>query len=132
MADSRKLVFKESALLLIGEAVATGLMYAVYALLGFFSVKVLLGGIVGLLVTVLNFFGMAMVATLAADKAAQQDAAGGQKLMKSSYPIRLLVLALVLIACARSGLFDILALVLPLAFQRPVLMVLEFFRKKEV
>ena len=52
--------------------------------------------------------------------------------MKKLLIFMICLLALVLIACARSGLFDILALVLPLAFQRPVLMVLEFFRKKEV
>lgn len=130
MAESRKLVLKETALLLLGEAVAAGLMYIVYALLGFFSVKVLLGGIVGVLVAGANFFFMALVATLAADKAEQQDVAGGQKLMKSAYPIRLLVVALVLIACAKSGWFDLIALVLPLLFVRPVIMVLEFFRKK--
>lgn len=130
MADSRKMVLKETALLMLGETVAAGLMYVVYALLGYFTVKVLLGGIVGVLVTVANFFFMALVATLAADKAEQQDVAGGQKLMKSAYPVRLLVMALILFACAKSGWFDLIALVLPLLLERPVIMVLEFFRKR--
>ena len=54
----------------------------------------------------------------------------GQKLMKSAYPIRILVLAGVLIACAASGYFDVLALLLPLLFVRPVIMILGFFEKK--
>ena len=71
-----------------------------------------------------------VVATLAAEKAQQQDIEGGQKLMKSSYPIRLLVLAVVLIVCAASGYFDVLALVLPMLFVRPVIMLWEFVGKK--
>jgi hypothetical protein len=51
--------------------------------------------------------------------------------MKSSYFVRLLVLALALFVCAKSGVFNLIALVLPLAFVRPVLSLAEFFRKAE-
>ena len=128
--DSRKLVLKETAIILCGEAVCVGAMLGVYALLGYFDLAVLLGGIVGAVVAAANFFFMAMMTQLAADRAENQDVDGGKKLLKASYPIRLLVLALVLIACGKSGIFNILALVLPLVFVRPVLMVAEFFRKK--
>jgi hypothetical protein len=37
-----------------------------------------------------------------------------------------------LILCAKSGAFDVLALVLPLLFVRPVITLAEFFRKKGV
>ena len=77
-----------------------------------------------------NFFFMAVAATLAADKAEAQDVEGGKKLMKSAYPIRLLVLAVLLILLAKSGYFDVLALALPLLFVRPILTLAEFFRKK--
>ena len=132
MAESRKFVLKETLLVLAGVLICTALMCGVYALLGRFDLSVLLGGLVGALLSCGNFFFMAMIATLAADKAEQQDAEGGKKLMKSSYPIRILVLAAVLILCAKSGYFNVLALALPLAFVRPVLMILEFFRKKGV
>ena len=75
---------------------------------------------------------LAMIATLASDKAEAGDPVAGQKLMKSSYPIRLLVMAAVLILCAKSGYFDVIALVVPLLFVRPILTVKEFFRKKGV
>ena len=42
-----------------------------------------------------------------------------------------LLLAVVLIACAKSGVFDVLAMALPLLFVRPAMLVTEFFRKKE-
>ena len=130
--DSRKTVCKETLVVLIGLLICTGIMFGIYALLGYFSIKVLLGGLVGAAAAVANFFFMAVAVSLAADKAQQQDVEGGQKLIKGAYPIRLLLLAVVLFACGKSGYFNILALVLPLAFVRPVLTVAEFFRKKEV
>ena len=127
--DSRKVVFKETAVVVIGQLIGVALMFGIYWLLGYFSVKVLLGGIVGLLAAVGNFFFMAVVVSLAADKAEQQDVSGGKKLLKGVYPIRLLVLAVILFACGKSGYFAVLAMVLPLAFVRPTLTVAEFFRK---
>lgn len=131
MTESRKIVFQETGIIAIGEAVCVALMCGVYALISKFSMSVLLGGIVGAVLATGNFFFLAVVATLAADRAEAQDVEGGKKLMKSSYPIRLLVLAGLLILCAKSGYFDVLALVLPLVLVRPVLTVAEFFRKKE-
>lgn len=128
--DSRKIVFHETGILAAGMAICVGLMFGIYALLGRFDSRVLWGGLTGTLVTLLNFFVMAIVTMLAADKAQQQDVASGRKLLKGAYPLRLLVLAVVLFACAKSGFFDVLALVLPLAFVRPILTIAEFFRKK--
>lgn len=132
MTDSRKLVLRETAVIAIGEIICVALMCGVYALIGKFSFSVLWGGLVGLLVATGNFFFLAVIATLAADRAEKQDVAGGQKLMRSSYPIRLLAMAVVLILCAKSGLFDLIALVLPLVFVRPILAIAEFFKKKGV
>ena len=130
MTDSRKFVLQQTAVIAIGEAVCVALMCAVYAIIGKFNVSVLLGGAVGLLVATGNFFALAVVATLASDKAEAGDPLSGQKLMKSSYPIRLLAMAGVLILCAKSGVFDVIALALPLVFVRPILTIAEFFKKK--
>lgn len=130
MTESRKYVLKETLAVLLGEAVCVALMFAVYALIGKFGLSVVLGGLVGVVLATGNFFFMALIATLAADRAEQQDVEGGQKLIKSSWPIRLAVMAVVLFVCAKSGYFDVVALVLPLVFVRPVLTVREFFKKK--
>lgn len=130
MTESRKIVLKETALIAAGELICVAIMCGVYAVIGKFALSVVLGGLVGLLVATGNFFFMAVAATLAADKAEAQDVEGGKKLMKGSYPIRMLVMAGVLILCAKSGFFDMLALVLPLLFVRPILTIAEFFRKK--
>ncbi|MBE6986426.1 MAG: hypothetical protein E7433_03265 [Ruminococcaceae bacterium] len=128
--DSRKIVFKETAIVSIGVVACTAAMVGIFTLLGYFDTKVALGGIVGGAVAILNFFFMAIVASLAADRAERQDVEGGQKLIRSSYPIRLLLLAVILFACGKSGVFNVIALVLPLLFVRPSLTIAEFFRKK--
>lgn len=130
MTESRKDVLNKTLVVLLGEAVGLALMYAVYALLGKFSLSVLLGGIIGAVLSAANFFFMAITVTLAADRAQNGDPTAGQKLIKGTYPVRLLVLAVILFACAKSGLFDVVALVLPLVFVRPTITVAEFFKKK--
>ena len=130
MIDSRKFILQKTAIIALGQALCVAVMIGVFALLGYYDRSVLLGGIFGGIIAIGNFFVMAVCADLAADRAEQGDAAAGQKLIKMSYPIRLLVLAVVLIACAKSGVFHVLAMVLPLIFVRPTLTIAEFFRKK--
>lgn len=128
--DSRKIVYRETAVIAAGVAVCTAVMLVVYFLIGKFDVSVLLGGIVGALLSIGNFFFMALGTCLAADKAEAQDVKAGQLLVRNSYMLRLVVLFVILFACAKSGLFNLFALVLPLVFIRPTLTIAEFFRKK--
>ena len=128
--ESRKLLFHETAVVAAGQAICTAAMIGVFALLGKFDVSVLLGGIVGALIATANFFIMSLFVNLAADKAEAQDVAGGQKLIQLSYMGRMLGMFLALIVLAKSGFFHPLALVLPLAFTRPILTIAEIFNKK--
>lgn len=122
--------FRETVPVVIGQAACTAVMLAVFGLAGKFQLSVLLGGIAGALAATANFFIMSYVANLAADKAEAQDVAGGQKLIQFSYMGRMIGLFLVLILCAKSGYFHPLALVIPLAFTRPILTAAELFKKK--
>lgn len=128
--DSRQIVLRQTGTVAIGEAICVAVMLGVYALLGKFSMAVLLGGIAGGLLAVANFFFMALAVNQAADKAEQQDVKGGQLLIRNSYMIRLIGLFVLLFLGAKSGWFDIFALVLPLVFVRPTITAAEFFRKK--
>ena len=128
--DSRKYVLKETAVIALGQLVCTGVMFGVFALLRRFDGTVLLGGAIGAAVAVLNFFFMAVGTSLAADRAEAQNVNGGKALISMSYLIRLAAMFLILFLCAKSGRCNIFALVLPLVFTRPILMVSEFFRKK--
>ena len=128
--ESRKIVYHETGIVATGVAVCTAVMVLIFVLLGKFSLSVLWGGLAGAVISIGNFFFMAVGASLAADKAENQDVKGGSLLVRNSYMVRLLILLIVLIACAKSGVFNLIALVIPLLFVRPTLTVAEFFRKK--
>ncbi len=128
--EDKKFIYQETVRLMLGQALCISAMFGIFALLGCWDTKVLLGGIVGGIVTVANFFAMAIVASLAADKAQAQNVAGGQALIRGSYLGRLLVMFVIFFAFAKSGLCNVIAMVLPLAFVKPILMIGEFFRKK--
>jgi len=128
--DMRKVVLRQTGIIALGEAIGVAAMIGIFALLGKFDTTVLLGGIVGGLVAVGNFLAMAIGVNLAVDKAQQQNVKGGQAALKGSYLIRMLVMGLVLFAFARSGLCNVLALVIPLVFVRFTLTAAEFFRRK--
>ncbi len=128
--ESRKIVLKETAIVVIGELILCAMMVGIFALVGKLDRSVVLGALFGWLLTSGNFFFLAVSATLAADKAQDQNVNGGKNLMRSSMALRLLVLFGLMFILAKSGICNVLALVLPLVFLRPVLMLGEFFRKK--
>ena len=127
--NSRKFVMKETGMVAVGQTICVAAMIGVFALLGFYDRTVLLGGIFGGLLATLNFFFMAVGASLAADKAEKQDVKGGQALVQSSYALRMVLLFVILFALVKSGLCNVIAVVLPLAFTRPIITLGEFFRK---
>ena len=127
--DSRKFVLKETGIVALGQTLCVGLMIGIFALLGKFDTSVWLGGIAGGILAVANFFFMAISATVASEKAVNQDVKGGQLTMRLSYIVRLAVIFVILFALVKSGVCHVITAVLPLAFTRPVLFVAEFFRK---
>lgn len=129
--DPRKIVLHETLVIAVGTVLCAAVMVGTYALLGFLDRTVVLGALIGSVLSIANFFIMAVSTNLAADKAQEQDVSAGKKLVQGSYMIRLLAIFGILFVFAKTGLCDPLAMVLPLAFVRPVITVYEFFRKKE-
>ena len=127
--DSRKFILRKTAVLALGEVICCAVMVGLFALLGYFSYKVVVGGILGLLLAVGNFFFMAIASDAAADKAVEQDVKTGKSILKASYGLRLVILGVLLIVFAKSGHCNLITLVCPLVFSFPILMVTEFFRK---
>ena len=128
--DSRNIVFKETSIILIGELILLPVMLLIFFLAGHFDRTAVFGGLAGAFLAVGNFFLMAMSTSVAADKAEQQDVKGGQATMQTSYILRQLLLFGALILCAKSGVMNLLALVIPVLFVRPIITFAEFFRKK--
>lgn len=129
--DTRTFIIRKTVLLLAIEIVCAAAICGVFALLGRFGGSVLFGTIVGAIVAVANFFFMALAANHAADQAQAQNVKGGKSTIKMSYTLRLVVIFVVLFAFAKSGLCNVIAMIIPLALIRPIIMVTEFFRKED-
>lgn len=127
--STRKFILRETALLAIAELVCIAAMIGVFALLGYLNYKVILGGLIGGILAVGNFFFMAITSNAAADRAMEQEVEQGKKAVKASYGLRMLVIGVLLFLFAKSGHCNVLALVCPLFFVFPSIMVIEFFRK---
>ena len=128
--DNRKFVLSQTLTVLIGELILSALMVAVFAVLGYFDLSVVLGAAAGIVIATVNHLVLILGVMAASTKAEKQDVKGGQALVQMSYIGRLAGLFLVLVLCAKSGVFNLIALVLPLVFTRPVLTFSEFFHKK--
>ena len=127
--DSRKIVFKETAIIAVGELICSGIMVGVFAALNLFQWNVLWGALAGSAVMIANYFFMAVTVSLAADRAERGEVEQAKKMVQTSSVFRLLAMGLALFLGIKLGA-NVIALVLPLAFARPILMLAEFFRKK--
>ena len=127
--DSKKIVFKETAIIAVGELICSGIMVGIFAALGQFRMNVLWGALAGSAVMIANYFFMAVTVSLAADRAEQGEVEQAKKMVQLSSVGRLIAMGLVMFLGIKLGA-NVIALVLPRAFARPILMLAEFFRKK--
>jgi hypothetical protein len=128
--DSKNTQFPQIGFVAFGQVICTAAMIGVFALVGRYNTTVLLGGIAGALLATANYFILSYFVNKAMIKAQANDVAGGQKLIQLSYMGRMAGLFLILILCAKSGIFHVLTLAIPLVFTRPILTVAELFKKK--
>ena len=127
--DSRKIVLKETGIVAVGELLCSAAMVGVFAAFGRFEMSVLWSAFAGSLVMVINYFFMAVTVSLAADRAEAGEVQQAQKMIQLSSVVRLLLMGVAMFVGVKLGA-NVIALVLPLAFARPTLMLAEFFRKK--
>ena len=127
--DSRKIVYQETAIVAVGELICTALMVGVFAALGQFRMNVLWGALTGCGVMIANYFFMAVTVSLAADRAEKGQSKQAKSMIQLSSVVRLLLMGVALVVGIKLGA-NVIALLLPLLFVRPILMLAEFFRKK--
>lgn len=127
--DQRKLVMRETGIMAVGELICSAAMIGVFAALGYFQMNVLWGALTGSLIMTVNYFFMAVNINQAADRAEAGQLEQAQKMVQLSSTIRLIGMGIALVICIKLGA-NVVALLLPLVFFRPILMVWEFFRKK--
>lgn len=115
--------------LTIAMIICVGIMLGIYALLGIFTRSVLVGAVVGLLLSIGNFVSLSITVSNALDRAARDnDPQRAQLSIQASSVIRLLVLAAIYILLFRAKLCDPIAALLPLLLAQGVLKLVEFFR----
>ena len=115
--------------LTIAMIICVGIMLGIYALLGIFTRSVLVGAVVGLLLSIGNFVSLSITVSNALDSAARDnDPQRAQLSIQASSVIRLLVLAAIYILLFRAKLCDPIAALLPLLLAQGVLKLVEFFR----
>lgn len=127
--DSRKIVFKETAIVAAGELICSAVMVGVFTAVGHFEMNVLWGALAGCSIMIINYFFMAMIAILAADRAEKGQTQQAKKMIQLSSVTRLVLMGLALFIGIKLNA-NVIALVVPLLFVRPTLLVAEFFRKK--
>ena len=128
----RKFILRETALLALGELVCSAAIVGVFAMLGHFSYKVILGAAIGVILAVGNFFFMAIASNAVADRTiaqGEESVKQGKAAMKSSYGLRLLIIGVLLFVFAKTGHCNLIAMICPLFLILPIIMVIEFFRK---
>ena len=127
--DSRKVVLKNTAIMALGELICAAVMVGIFAAFALFSITVLLSALIGCIVMTLNYFFMAITVSVAADRAEAGQVDKAKKMVQLSSTVRLVCMGVVLLAAIKLGA-NVVALLLPLLFMRPILMVAEFFGKK--
>ena len=128
--DNRKYVISQTLTVLVGELVLSALMVGVFTLLGYFDKSVLFGAAAGSVIATINHLVLVLGVLAASSKAEKQDVKGGQALVQMSYFGRTIGLFLILVLCAKTGIFNLIALVIPLVFTRPILTITDHFNKK--
>ena len=128
--NSQNQIWKDTVPIVVGQALGVAAVAGIFAILGRFDLTVLLGSLGGAFLATANYFLMYFFANKAADKAENQDVAGGQKLIQLSYMGRMIGLLVALVLLAKSGWCNVIALAVPLAFNRPILTIHELICKK--
>lgn len=126
--DTTKAAFRQLLPVLLTEVGLTALMLGVYALIGQWSIKVLLGALLGAGLSLANF--SAMVLTLLKAERAESPARG-QLAARGSLILRMLALVGILVLAFRLWKLDPLATLLPLCLMRLALFAAAFDGKKK-
>lgn len=143
-----KLPLFETLAMIIGELITSVIICGVFLIIRKFGLSVLLGALLGSLVTVANFIFLMISSNraidrvmaergegeLSDDEAAQFSAkhqASIQAAVKLSYIIRTLCIAATLVlAFLLDGVFNVIATVIPLLMFRPILIVSQLIKNK--
>ncbi len=123
-------VLRQIARVFVGEVLCIAVMLGLYALLEKLNMSVILGAVLGGLVSISNFVALSIMVSSAADRAAAQtDVKKVQAGLQGMTFVRLLCVAGLMILLIKSGKCDPIATILPLLFVQLSIPLTNFFRK---
>lgn len=122
-----KTVRQETINIIVGSIILSMLMQAVFLIIGKWDYKVLLGNLLGVFGTVLNFFLMG----LTIQSAILVEESEAKKKIRTSQTLRTQMLFIVTIIGAVFSCFNIVAVVIPLFFPRLIVMFRTFSHNKQ-
>ncbi len=145
--EKAKIPFKQILILLIGELLVSGCVIGVYAIINKFTYKVILGSVLGIVVTLSNYLVLAVMTNNVINKflaergdgeMSDEDAAAlamkfqgkVQNQIRLSFIIRNLVMLVTLIAAFFINIFDVIATLFPLLAFSPILKLSELIGRK--
>lgn len=126
--NSRRYILKQLFIVAVALAGCMGAMYGVFALLGRFNLQVLLGGIVGYVLAIGYFFFMSIGNAKIAEGDAT-EATRAKAMAQGGMLLRYVVVFVILVVFAKTGLCEPFSMVIPVALLHPILLVTEFFGK---
>lgn len=128
--ETKNPVLMQALRVALETLILLGVMVGIFALLGRFSLKVLYSGALGWLVTNLNFFAMCLSVLIHTSDSTAGAAQAAAK-VRISYTLRTVVIFVALFLLLKTGWFQPVALLVPLVFVRPCLMVDQLLFRKE-
>lgn len=120
-----KAVIQNTVYIAIWQVILTGLMHAVFLIIGRWSVNVLIGSLIGTFAAVANFFAMAMTV----QKAVSLEPKDAAAKIKLSQMLRYLAIIVVAVLCC--VFFDPIASLIPLLFPRLAIAFFPLFNKNK-
>lgn len=138
----------EALLILLGEAVVSGAVIAVFLIIQQFDLSVLFGAMLGSFVVILNYLILAISVNRAinkyiekrgqremteeeAEKFAEENSSSVTLAAQGTYIVRMLIMLGVLVgAFLLQGVFNVIATLVPLLAFRPIIYVIELVRSK--
>ena len=111
----------------LGNFILAAVEVALFALFGFFSLEVLFGALLGAAFVSLSFLWLAF----SVSKNVEKDPENARKRVSASYTYRLLAACIMIIVAVKAPLFNPLAAIIPLLYQRIVVTVVGNMRCKE-
>ena len=120
--------FSEIWKVLVGEAVAIGIMVIVFVIAGALTINVLWGALLGFATNMISFLALCFTVEKIISSGDKAKAMLTQRL---SYLMRLGILAIGLFIGLKFEIFNNIAVIVPLVITRPTLSLFALFSKKE-